>query len=342
MYWRSFALARSVFSPSTSLTLHRCKHINHPGHKPKPATNPVRYDLPDRYTDEVIYPPVKPKYPPGIEWTTNGAAEKTATAAAVAVAAEVTKTEPAAYEPRLAWTYYAEGQKFHSLRTIQERLSVLAFLNVRQSLDDLKVRRTHYSPIFKLSGLPRTPGTLPFTQHITKTDVKPLERAGDVCAHFKPTGHVDHGNHFERLKHAVKEAILVHANQCVTIEENPQPPVASDTYTPEQRAYEQQTEQIAKRSGTLLKSIVNTMTSILCERDEHAHLLDALYSTDVSIKAYWKRCGFDKCRPRGAVGLDTDVIRFQFDDVAAFQIKTDKPLKPVATFSSHSLSLSLF
>lgn len=125
----------------------RCyKHRNHPGHKlPPPAYKPC-YELPDHYLEEPNYPPIKPRMPPG-DW-------------------------PEDYEKNLAWKYWEEGQKFTSLKTIQERLSVLAYLNVQQTLDDLRQRRTRYYPIFMLSAIPKTPRMSPFVNFITKTSLK--------------------------------------------------------------------------------------------------------------------------------------------------------------------------
>lgn len=145
----SFQMIRhSLLSRMSSLQSHlvqtnRLVHRNHPGFKKKPFATAVKLDLPDSYVDEAVYPPVKPKLPPGI-WEKD-------------------------VKPKMAWHYYNEGQKFHSLKTIQERLSVMAYLNVQQTLDDLKTRRTRYYPIYKLSAMPKTPQMVPFSQYITKT-----------------------------------------------------------------------------------------------------------------------------------------------------------------------------
>jgi len=132
----------------------RHKHRNHPGHKQIPLANPVRLDLPDNYVEEANYPPVKPRMPPG-EW-------------------------PKDYEKSLAWHYWEEGEKFTRLKTIQERLSVLAYLNVQQTLDDLKQRRTRHYPIFRLSALPKTPRMSPFVSFITKTSLETVKSTSIV------------------------------------------------------------------------------------------------------------------------------------------------------------------
>lgn len=132
----------------------RYVHRNHPGHKPKPPATLIKPTLRDRYLDKAIYPPVKPKFPPG-NWNPD-------------------------YDPKLAWHYYAEGQKFHSLKTIQERLSVLAYLNIQQTLDDLKVRRTRYYPIYQLSSLSKTPKML-LTINILQNLTYQLSKNYQVC-----------------------------------------------------------------------------------------------------------------------------------------------------------------
>lgn len=121
----------------------RYKHRNHPGHKPPVPAYTVQLDLPDRFLDEALYPPVKPYYPPG-EW-------------------------PSGYDKKLAWHYWEEGEKYTRLKTIQERLSVLAYMNVQQTLDDLRQRRTKFFPIFILSTQPKAPRMSPFSSYITKT-----------------------------------------------------------------------------------------------------------------------------------------------------------------------------
>lgn len=124
----------------------RFKHRNHPGHKlPPPAYKP-NYELPDHYLEEPNYPPVKPQMPPG-EW-------------------------PQDYEKSMAWHYWQEGEKFTNLKTIQERLSVLAYLNVQQTWTDLGQRRTRYYPIFQLSAIPKTPKMSPYVDFITKTSTE--------------------------------------------------------------------------------------------------------------------------------------------------------------------------
>lgn len=134
-------LSKLLLSQQPSRLVHR----NHPGFKKKPFATPLVQELSDTYLEEAVYPPVKPKFPPG-EWLEDSA-------------------------PKLAWQYHDEGQKYHSLKSIQERLSVLAYLNVQQTLDDVKKQRTKYFPIYQMSATPKTPQMLAFNQYATKTSV---------------------------------------------------------------------------------------------------------------------------------------------------------------------------
>lgn len=278
----------------------RLKHINHPGHKKKPLTNPYIRTLPDRYLDEPNYPPVKPKFPPG-EW-------------------------PDSYDPKLAWLYFDEGEKFSSLKTIQERLSVLAYLNVQQTLDDIKINRTRYYPIYNISACLKSPRTLEFSQYITKTH---LIDGGSKDESVEKTVEEINKDLFDKIKHGVKESILINANKVNQLNEQYEAPIHQDAYRPKVLEREKNEGKAILSSNSLIKDILDRITSILSIESSGSYLLNAQYATDVSIKAYWKRCGYEEQKPRGATNPDSDVIRFQFDDIAAYQIKTDKPLRPI-------------
>lgn len=290
----------------------RYVHQNHPGHKLPPPAYKTKLDLPDRYIDEANYPPVKPRLPPG-EWPTD-------------------------YRPSLAWRYWEEGEKFTRLKTIQERLSVMAYLNVQQTLDDLKQRRTRYFPIFLLSAVPKTPHMSPFVSYITKTRIETVSKAVSTKAKSRDESaqeavalhkSIDF-DMYEKLKHKAKETILMTFNQTAELPENHAIPKHPDTFKPESVELKQRNRKIELTSDALIKRLFTSMSNLLATRIENGHLVDAQYGNDVNIRAYWKRCGFEKVRPRGALPPDPDCIRFQFDDKAAFQIKCDKPLMPVS------------
>jgi hypothetical protein len=285
----------------------RSKHINHPGHKKKNITNPLKFQLKDSFLNEANYPPVKPQYPPG-RW-------------------------PDGYDSRLAWKYFEEGEKYHSLKTVQERLSVMAYMNVQQTIDDLKIRRTKFYPIYQISSLLKSPKMLDYIQYITQTRIEnPTEQKDYLSLNNNLKTVLNKKVDellYEKLKDAVKNCILISINKQKLIEEWHQPPVHYQTYVPKVQQLEKSRNDILTNSNILIHEIINTISTILCASKTFEHLSNAQYSNDVDIKAFWKRCGFIQQKPRGAVYPDNDVIRFQFDDKASYQIKTDKPLKPV-------------
>jgi hypothetical protein len=299
---------------SLNVQFSRSKHRNHPGHKPKPLAVPLKYDLPDRYLDSPNYPPVKPKYPPGSAWSAD-------------------------YDPKLAWAYYEEGQKFHALKSIQERLSVMAYLNVQQTLDDLGQRKTRFYPIYQLSSLYKTPRMLPFNQYITKTHL--IDEENVTTAPVELADKSIDSDLYEKLKFKTQEAILQSFSQAEQINEDGELNlVHKDSYKPESIEREKHVERVHKKSNQLIKNVFDSLTSVLAAATtaKNEHLLNAQYGTNVDIKSYWKRAGYGQEKPRGAVHPDPDNLRYQFNDVASYQIKCHNPLKPVSlNFFSNGL-----
>lgn len=295
----------------------RLAHINHPGHRKKPSAYPIKYELPDKYLDEAVYPPVKPKFPPG-DWLNDA-------------------------DTKLAWIYFDEGQKYHSLKTIQERLSILAYLNVQQTITELKERGTRYYPIYKISSLFKTPRMLPFNQYITKTYVASVvKNLPSISANENEKTQLNKNidaDLYEKLKYHVKESILLNFAKQKELKAY-EPPESPETYKPDIIEKEKRANEAYLKSNSLIKDIFDTTTSILSVSESNKHLLYAQYGNNVSIKSYWKRCGFEPQKPRGAVIPDLDNIRFQYDDVASYQIKTDKPLRPVSI--KHFIKLIYF
>ena len=113
------------------------------------------------------------------------------------------------------------------------------------------------------------------------------------------------------------------------VEETTEIPLPADTYKPAQHDRVKNLNKKVNESDLLLKEILNSITTALGSTESHEHLHTAQYGNNVAIKAYWKRCGYEEQSPRGAVGKDPDTIRYQFEDVATYQVKCDKPLKPV-------------
>ncbi|CAF0943793.1 unnamed protein product [Brachionus calyciflorus] len=298
---------------STNLICWRYVHRNHPGHKPRPLAVPDRPTLPDNYVDEAIYPPVKPKLPPG-EFHED-------------------------YDPKLAWLYHDEGHKYTSLKTIQERLSVLAYSNVQQTLDDLKQRRTRFYPIYQTSTISKTPRMLPFNQYITKTHVQMTDDTNKLSHSQNSYKNLDY-NKYEMIKTKVKEIILNNHQRLMNNESIFYGiPQHNDTFRPECIEKQKKLDRDVAFSNLLIRDIFNFISSVLSS--QNSNLINAQYGFDVNIKSYWKRCGFKEERPRGAVYPDTDVIRFQFDDIASYQIKMDKPLKPLFKLTDEQCKIKI-
>ena len=285
-------------------TSYRFIHRNHPGHKKKPLAVVRKSDLPDRYLPEANYPPIKPKLPPG-NW-------------------------PDDVEPSQAWNYFEDGQKFHSLKTIQERLTILAYSNIQQTLSDLKVRGTRWSPIHIVSSLSKTPRMLPFNQYITKTDIKVTNDSIDGKEKDVVLNKSVDKDLYDKIKNHLEENIFVFFEKQKYLKDTHEVPVHPDAYKPEVLEKEKIANEKYDEVNSIIKIIMNTCSSILSTNESNKHLLNAQYGSNVNIKAYWKRCGFKEQSPRGTDKKNKDIISFQYDDVASYQIKCDMPLSRVS------------
>lgn len=282
----------------SNLLSFRFIHRNHPGHKKKPFAVVQKLDLPDRYLPEASYPPVKPKLPPG-SW-------------------------PDDVEPSSAWKYFDDGQRFHSLKTIQERLTVMAYSNIQQTLNELRVRGTRWSPIHIVSSISKTPRMLPFNQYITKTDIKEMNDKNGVELNKSVDTDL-----YEKIKSHIEENINLFLEKQKELKDTHEIPPHPDTYKPEVFENEKELKEKFDKGNSTIKIIMNTCTSILATNESNKHLLNAQYGSNINIKAYWKRCGFKEQSARGADKKNKDVISFQYDDEASYQIKCDMPLLPV-------------
>jgi hypothetical protein len=134
---------------------------------------------------------------------------------------------------------------------------------------------------------------------------------------------------YEKLKYRVKETILVNFAKASELAETVEPPTHPDTYVPVSEIKAKETERAHKVSNQMIKAIFDSITSVLSTNESHEHLLHAQHATNVDIRAYWMRSGFGEAKPRGAIFPDPDSIRFQFNDIASYQIKCENPIKPV-------------
>jgi hypothetical protein len=246
---------------------------------------------------------VKPKLPPGHTWSDH-------------------------IEPNHAWTHYEQGHKFHSLKTIQERLSVMAYSNIQQTLNDLKQKGTRWSPIHQTSSLTKTPKQLGFNQYITMTDVKQDNslNSSEVSSIAADT--------FESIKSQVKENILLFFAKQKELNIEHELPIHPDTYRPESLEEEKAQKNQLEATNAMIKIIMNTCATALASQESNSHLVNAQYATNANIRGFWKRCGFKEQAPRGLDKMTNDIIGFQYEDVAAYQIKCDMPLSPMYNLNS--------
>lgn len=129
------------------LILSRSKHrLNHPGvHIPHGVQYRVSQNLPDEYADHPLYPAIRPKHPPG-SW--------------------------GSMDSKKAWMHYELGEKHYKhLRSVKERLTIIAYQNMMCYYDKLDVEQINSKLIWMLSARPRSPRSLPFYKHITRTHV---------------------------------------------------------------------------------------------------------------------------------------------------------------------------
>ena len=72
----------------------------------------------------------------------------------------------------MAWKHFEIGEKhYRYLKSVKERLTVMAYQNMMCRYDNLDVEQIDSKLIWMLSGQPRSPRSLPFYKHITRTHV---------------------------------------------------------------------------------------------------------------------------------------------------------------------------
>jgi hypothetical protein len=75
-------------------------------------------------------------------------------------------------EPSKAWMHFEFGEKYYRhLKCVRERLSVMAYQNMMCVYDDLDVEQIDSKLIWMVTGRSRSPRSLPFYKHITRTHV---------------------------------------------------------------------------------------------------------------------------------------------------------------------------
>ena len=138
---------RQLKSTSSVLYFSRNKHrLNHPGvHIPHGVQYKKSVTLPDEYAEHPLYPSIRPKYPPG-SWGT--------------------------MDPKKPGQHFQLGEKhYRHLKSVQERLTIMAYQNMMCYYDKLDVEQIDSKLIWMLTGRSRSPRSLPFYKHITRTHV---------------------------------------------------------------------------------------------------------------------------------------------------------------------------
>jgi len=75
-------------------------------------------------------------------------------------------------DPKKAWMHYELGEKYYRhLKSVKERLTIMAYQNMMCYYDELDVEQIDSKLIWMLTGRPRSPRSLPFYKHITRTHV---------------------------------------------------------------------------------------------------------------------------------------------------------------------------
>jgi hypothetical protein len=302
------------------LILNRFKaHRNHPGHKQEPLCVPPKFTLPDELTDEPLYPPIKPKYPTCYTFSND-------------------------YPPNKAWYYFNEGQKYNSLRTVQERLTVMAYLNTQPTIDDLGVTRIRHYPLLMLNTMPSAAQSSEQRQYITKTMLNPktnailAESAESATSSTRETEQAPSNFSDSQIYGNLKNLVI----NCVNVSSLKDPQASDslkthehkDSYKPDSIKFEETLKSIKEKNNLLTNNIFNAISAYLAgtQQEKYSHFNGAQYGRNVNIEAYWKRCGYKETNARGCIKPDDDTIRYQFKDKALYQIKTDMPLRPVRGF----------
>lgn len=75
-------------------------------------------------------------------------------------------------DPKKAWMHFELGEKhYRHLKSVKERLTIMAYQNMMCYYDKLDVEQIDSRLIWMLEGRPRSPRSLPFYKHITRTHV---------------------------------------------------------------------------------------------------------------------------------------------------------------------------
>jgi hypothetical protein len=75
-------------------------------------------------------------------------------------------------DPKKAWMHFEFGEKYYRhLKCVKERLTIMAYQNMMCYYDELDVEQINSKLIWMVTGRSRSPRSLPFYKHITRTHV---------------------------------------------------------------------------------------------------------------------------------------------------------------------------
>jgi len=75
-------------------------------------------------------------------------------------------------DPKKAWMHFELGEKYYRhLKCVKERLTIMAYQNMMCYYDELDVEQINSKLIWMITGRSRSPRSLPFYKHITRTHV---------------------------------------------------------------------------------------------------------------------------------------------------------------------------
>ncbi|CAF1226509.1 unnamed protein product [Rotaria sp. Silwood1] len=276
------------------LTSCRYKHrLNHPGvHIPHGVQYQTSYNLPDEYADHPLYPPIQPKYPPG-SW--------------------------GSMDPKKAWMHFELGEKhYRHLKSVKERLTIMAYQNMMCYYDKLDVEQINSKLIWMLTGRPRSPRSLPFYKHITRTHVT------DELPKFYEQMDV------ESLLNYVKPILIdrILTNEYAQKDDIPlEDMYDKGDYKVRSIVNEKQLKIDQQKTTNVLTNMIRTIVNVLAEHKPY--LRKTLIGSDVPVEAWWSLNLNGQKYDRAKWHHDQNTTSFQFRDKAAVQVKTSRPLRSI-------------
>jgi hypothetical protein len=222
-------------------------------------------------------------------------------------------------DAKKAWTHFELGEKYYRhLKCVKERLTIMAYQNMMCYYDELDVEQINSKLIWMLTGRPRSPRSLPFYKHITRTHVT------DELPKFYEQMDV------ESLLNYVKPILIerILTDEYIQKDDIPfEDMYDKGDYKVQSILKEKQLKIDQNKTTNILTKIIRTIVNVLAEHKPH--LRQALIGSDVPIEAWWSLNLNGEKYDRAKWHHDQNTTSFQFRDKAAVQIKTDRPLKSV-------------